>query len=68
MIEETCSLAKQAVNGLLGIWGIDTHYSWVVSTQKDEYHTLAFDDKLLVRPGAPGGVENRTGLSLPGDF
>jgi hypothetical protein len=27
-----------------------------VSTQKDEYHTLAYEDKLLVRPGAPGDM------------
>ena len=54
-IEDTCSLAKQAINGLLGVWSIDTHHSWIVSTQKDEYHTLPYEDKLLVRPGAPGG-------------
>ena len=56
IIEDTCSLAKPAINGLLGVWSIDTHHSWIVSTQKDEYSTLAFDDKLLVRPGAPGGM------------
>ena len=56
MIEETYGLAKKAINGLLGVWSIDKHYSWIVNTQQDEYHTLAFDDKLLVRPGAPGGM------------
>ena len=49
-------LAKQATNGLLGLWGIDSHYSWVVSTQSDEYFELPHKDKVLTRK-APGGVD-----------
>ena len=34
-IESTIpELAKQATNSLLGLWGIDSHYSWHVTTQE----------------------------------
>ena len=45
----TGELAKQAVNGLLGLWGIDNHFSWVVSTQADEYFALLHKDKVMTR-------------------
>ena len=52
----TGELAKQATNGLLGLWGIDAHYSWMVSTQADEYFALPHKDKVMIRK-APGGVD-----------
>ena len=52
----TGELAKQAINGLLGLWGIDQHYSWVISTQADEYFALPHKDKVMIRK-APGGVD-----------
>ena len=50
-------LAKQAINSLLGLWGIDAHYSWMVATQESEYLTLPHEDKVLIRP-APGGMKD----------